>query len=83
MYTITIHRTAQRALGRIPQPDYGRIVTAIQALATEPRPAGCMKLTGREAWRIRVGNYRVIYEIDDVPRIVMIVDVGHRRDIYR
>ncbi len=83
MYSISIHRGAQRALGRIHQLDYIRIVTAINALAANPRPPGCVKLTGREAWRIRVGTYRVIYEIDDEARIVTIVDVGHRRDIYR
>ncbi len=83
MYTIRITRQAQRALGRIHQLEYIRIVTAINALAANPRPQGCVKLTGRDAWRIRVGTYRVIYEIDDGPRIVTIVDVGHRRDIYR
>ncbi len=83
MYTITIMRPAQRALTRIANPDYNRLVAAIQALVTNPRPPGCAKLTGRDAWRIRVGTYRVIYEIDDGPRIVTIVDVGHRRDIYR
>ena len=76
MYTISITRAAQRALGRIHHLDYIRIVTAIQALAANPRPPGCVKLTGREGWRIRVGTYRVIYEIDDEPRIVMIVDVA-------
>ncbi len=83
MYTVSIARAAQRALARITNPDYTRLVAAIQALATNPRPPSCAKLTGRDAWRIRVGTYRVIYEIDDGPRIVTIVDVGHRRDIYR
>ncbi len=83
MYTVSIARAAQRALARIANPDYNRLVAAIQSLATNPRPPGCAKLTGREAWRIRVGTYRVIYEIDDGPRIVTVIDVGHRRDIYR
>jgi mRNA interferase RelE/StbE len=53
------------------------------ALRENPRPAKCLKLTGREGWRIRVRNYRVIYKIDDSEKLVTILHVGHRRDIYR
>ena len=56
---------------------------AIKALAKVPRPPGCKKLSGREAWRIRVGNYRIIYEIDDKESTVLIVIIRHRREIYR
>lgn len=52
-------------------------------LATNPRPSGCQKLSGREAWRVRVGDNRVVYEIDDPARRVLVVHIGHRRDVYR
>ena len=81
--TVQILRRAQRALSALPQRDFERIRDAIFALADDPRPPGCAKLSGREAWRIRVGQYRVIYEIDDANRIVTVLDIGHRRDVYR
>jgi len=52
-------------------------------LAVEPRPAGCKKLSGREGWRIRIGDYRVLYEIREEVLVILVVDVGHRREIYR
>lgn len=82
-YQIRILRRAQKALARLPKPDYERVRDAIMALSNDPRPPGCKKLTGREGWRIRVGQYRVLYEIADDVCIVTVVDVGHRRDIYR
>jgi mRNA interferase RelE/StbE len=60
-----------------------KIAAAIDALATEPRPHGGKKLAGREGWRLRVGDYRAVYEIDDAGKKVTILDVGHRREIYR
>jgi mRNA interferase RelE/StbE len=82
-YAVLIERRAQRALAKIAQPRRDRIIAAIQRLGDEPRPAGVKKLSGREAWRIRVGAYRVLYEIRDSQLIVLIVDVGHRRGSYR
>ena len=82
-YNIEILRRAQRALVRLPHKEYERIRDAISALAENPRPSGSKKLAGRSGWRIRIGHYRVIYEIEDVIRIVTILHVGHRRDIYR
>lgn len=61
---------------------YPRVRDAIRDLANTPRPPGCKKLVGRDGWRIRVGDYRVIYEIDDSTRIVTVVHIGHRRDVY-
>ena len=81
-YQVDILRRAQKALARLPRQDYERVRDAISVLAEDPRPAGCRKLTGREGWRIRVGPYRVIYEIGDVVRVVTVLDIGHRRDIY-
>ncbi|MEN3000905.1 MAG: type II toxin-antitoxin system RelE/ParE family toxin [Armatimonadota bacterium] len=82
-YTVQILPRAQRQLAKLPAEVYERVRDALRALAEEPRPHGCLKLTGREGWRIRVGNYRVIYEIDDTNRTVTILDIGHRRDVYR
>jgi mRNA interferase RelE/StbE len=69
--------------GPIPQPYRDRIIAAVRNLAEEPMPSGVKKLTGREAWRIRVGDYRIIYEIQDQALIVLVVSIGHRRDIYQ
>lgn len=82
-YTVQILPRAQRQLAKLPAEVYEHVRDALRALAEEPRPHGCLKLTGREGWRIRVGNYRVIYEIDDTNRTVTILDIGHRRDVYR
>ena len=82
-YAIAILRRAQRELQRLPHEDYERVREAIRALAQNPRPTGCLALTGRAGWRIRVGNYRVIYEINDVQHTVTILHIGHRRDVYR
>ncbi|WP_254052960.1 type II toxin-antitoxin system RelE/ParE family toxin [Microcystis sp. MC19] len=65
------------------QDSYQKVRDGIRALADNPRPAGCLKLTGREGWRIRIGVYRVIYAIDDSAKKVIILDIGHRKDIYR
>ncbi len=82
-YSIRILRRAQKALARLPKRDYERVRDAIRALAENPRPPGARKLRDREGWRIRVGVYRVIYEIDDANRAVTVLDIGHRGDIYR
>jgi mRNA interferase RelE/StbE len=82
-YDVLILRRAQKELQRLPDEAYMRVRDAIRLLADDPRPPECRKLTGREGWRIRVGEYRVIYEIDDVRKSVTILHVGHRRDVYR
>jgi mRNA interferase RelE/StbE len=82
-YSISILRRAQKSLGKLPRSNYEKVRDAIANLADNPRPIGCKKLTGRSAWRIRVGVYRVIYEIEDRQLIVTVIDIGHRRDIYR
>ncbi|MCH8225235.1 MAG: type II toxin-antitoxin system RelE/ParE family toxin [Chloroflexi bacterium] len=80
-YTVSILRRAQRELARLPAEDYSRVRDAILGLAQEPRPTGCLRLTGRDGWRIRVGVYRVIFEIDDAQQAVTVLHVGHRRDV--
>ena len=82
-YQVSILRRAQKSLADLPGKDYQRVRNSIRNLGEEPRPSGCSKLSGRSGWRIRIGNYRVIYEIDDQERVVTVLDVGHRRDIYR
>jgi mRNA interferase RelE/StbE len=82
-YSVFIQKSAHRALSRIQVRDQNRIIEAIRALGKSPRPIGSKKLSGRDAWRIRIGDYRVIYEIEDKKLIVMIVAIGHRRDVYR
>ncbi|MBN2294250.1 MAG: type II toxin-antitoxin system RelE/ParE family toxin [Pirellulales bacterium] len=81
-FEIKILRSAQRSLSRIQSQDRERIIETIRALAGEPRPHGCIKLSGRDAWRIRIGNYRVIYEIHDNNLVILIVAIGHRREVY-
>ena len=82
-YALLIERRAQRSLSRIAVQDRERISDAIRRLAEEPRPHGVKKLSGRDAWRIRVGDYRILYEIQDERLLILVIDVGHRREIYR
>lgn len=82
-YTISIKRSAQKSLGKISQNHRGLIVDKVRTLSENPRPQGSKKLSGRDAWRIRIGDYRVIYEINDNQLVVLVVTVGHRREVYR
>jgi mRNA interferase RelE/StbE len=81
-YEVLIIRRAQKELANLPKADYERVRDALAALAENPRPAGCKKLVGREGWRIRSGDYRTIYEIDDAQQKVIVLHIGHRRDVY-
>ena len=81
-YEVLILRRAQKQLTNLPKQNYARVKELIIELGANPRPSGCKKLTGREGWRARSGDYRVIYEIDDGQRRVTILDIGHRKDIY-
>lgn len=82
-YSVFILRRAQKELSQLPIEVYERVKEVIINLDENPRPSGCKKLTAREGWRIQVGDYRVIYEIDDKAKKVVILHVGHRRDVYR
>jgi len=82
-YALTILKRAQKELASLPKEDYQRVRGAIVKLADTPRPAGTLKMTGRPAWRIRVGDYRVIYEIDDDKAVISVIHIGHRSDVYR
>jgi len=81
-YSVSILPRAQKELGQVESPTFERVCDAIRALGSGPRPPGCRKLVNREGWRIRVGDYRVIYGIDDTAHAVLVLHVGHRRDIY-
>ena len=84
MYEVLIERTAERDLKSLPTTLFHRIVPRIKALAETPRPSGCHKLAGsKNDWRIRIGDFRVVYEIDDSRKRVRIFRVRHRREVYR
>ncbi len=84
MYRVLLERGAERDLSRISSKIHDRVLAAIQALANNPRPPGCRKLAGgRNDWRVRVGDYRVVYEIADQIRVVRVNRVRHRRELYR
>jgi mRNA interferase RelE/StbE len=80
-YQVLIVRSAQQSLASLSKTNFERVRDAMLALSQNPRPPGCKKLTDRDGWRIRVGDYRVIYEIDDPGRTVTVLQVGHRSDI--
>ena len=84
-YRLVIKTSAAKELEKVePRTLRRRLVAAVEGLATEPRPAGCEKLAGAlEAYRIRQGDYRAVYAIDDKARIVTVVKIGHRREVYR
>ncbi|MBK6767609.1 MAG: type II toxin-antitoxin system RelE/ParE family toxin [Ardenticatenales bacterium] len=82
-YKLQIKPSAAKELEGLPIDDRRRIVERIAALAAEPRPAGCEKLSGLDKYRVRQGSYRVLYAIDDAAYSVTVVKVGHRRDVYR
>jgi mRNA interferase RelE/StbE len=82
-YSVAIKRSAERELRRIPRQDLRRVVTRIQGLAREPRPPGCEKMSGEERYRVRQGDCRIVYAVDDEARIVEVVKIGHRREVYR
>ena len=83
MYEIIIERRAERDIKRLSELDFNRIVPRIRALAKDPRPSGCRKITGsKNDWRIRIGDYRVIYTIYDKTKVVELMRVRHRREAY-
>ncbi len=83
-YRLQIKRSAEVDLRRLAEPIFTRVNERILALRDDPRPTGVRKLQGQqEGWRIRVGDYRVLYLIDDTARLITIVRVRHRRDVYR
>lgn len=83
-YSIELKPSADKALQRLPVTAQRKLVMAIERLADDPRPAGCVKLAGDEnLWRIREGDYRIVYEIHESRLVVLVVRVAHRKDVYR
>ena len=82
-YRLRIKPSAVKELEAVTLKDRKRLVARIRRLAKEPRPQGCEKLSGHEKYRVRQGDYRILYSIDDAESAVLIVKVGHRRDVYR
>ncbi len=82
-YSVLFRKSVRRDLGPVPEKDVKRIMDRIQSLADDPRPPGCEKLSARERYRVRQGDYRIVYSIQDDERTVWIVKIGHRRDVYR
>ncbi len=82
-YKIAIKKSAAKELEDIPKKDLQKIIKRIQALAQNPRPQGAQKLSGQQHFRVRQGDYRIVYSVNDKDLIVDIVKIGHRREIYR
>ena len=82
-YTIVILPKAEKEIDRLPAHYADKIDDTIESLGAQPRPHNCKKLKDRQGWRVRVGDYRVIYEIDDAEKIVRVVAVRHRSEAYR
>ena len=82
-YSLRVKKSAEKELRSVPTTDLPRIVRRIHALATEPRPHGSEKLSGEDNYRVRQGDWRIVYSIDDTAQMIEIVKIGHRRDVYR
>jgi mRNA interferase RelE/StbE len=83
VYRVDLSRRAEKDLDRLPARGATRVIAALRELATEPRPRSASKLVAVEGYRIRVGEYRIIYDVDDVTRVVTVYRVRHRREAYR
>ena len=83
MYKIELTRKAQRALDRLPEDDFNAVLGTVKDLANTPRPRGVEKIKSAGLWRVRQGDYRIVYSIDDGQKMITILRIGHRREIYR
>jgi len=82
-YKIEIKESAVKELNSIPKKDLKKIVQKIRSLSDNPRPNGCVKLSGRERYRIRQGDYRILYSIENEILVVYVMKIGHRKEVYR
>jgi len=82
-YKLLIKPSAVKEIEALPVKDRRRIVMRIRALATDPRPSGCEKLSGKELYRVRQGHFRILYSISDSDSTLIVFKVGHRREVYR
>jgi mRNA interferase RelE/StbE len=82
-FQVILPKSVQKELNRLPDDMASRVLARLAGLETNPRPQDVKKLKGRDAWRIRVGDYRVIYEVRDRVLQIIVIRIGHRREIYR
>jgi mRNA interferase RelE/StbE len=82
-YEVRLHPSAARAYRRLQGPLRERIAAAVDGLAADQRPEGVVKLAGRDDYRVRVGDYRIAYAVDDDERLVLVARIAHRREVYR
>ena len=82
-YKILMKPSAVKEIETLPQRDRRRIVGRIQGLSSDPRPPGCEKLSGLDKYRVRQGVYRVVYSVDNEELSILVVKVGHRKEVYR
>jgi mRNA interferase RelE/StbE len=82
-YKILIKSSAAKELAKLPKKDIQRISSKIKSLSVDPRPHGCEKLSTQERYRIRQGNYRIVYSIEDDKLIVFVIKIAHRSEVYK
>ena len=82
-YRLTLRQSAVKELESLPRRDLARVMSRIKVLADNPRPPAGEKLSSQERYRIRQGDYRILYEVDDSQQVVTVVKIGHRREVYR
>ena len=83
MHEVLLERRAERDLKKLSKETFYRIIPKIKVLSENPKPAGCRKITGsKNDWRIRIGDYRIIYEIDEKEKAVKVMRIRHRREVY-
>jgi mRNA interferase RelE/StbE len=82
-YKVYFRESVEKDFSSIPKKDLAKILNRIKALANNPRPSGCEKLTGQERYRVRQGRYRIVYSVQDEILTIWIVKIGNRKDIYR
>ena len=83
LYLVKLKRSAEKELEHLPEKIHDRIVAALIALKNNPLPVGAKKLHGREGYRIRVGDYRILYVVDDSKQKIEVFSVAHRREVYK
>ena len=83
MYKIELRRKAKSSLDKLPKDDFDAVLDAVKGLGNTPRPKGVEKIKSAGLWRIRQGDYRIVYSIDDSQKSVTVLRIGHRREIYR
>ena len=83
MYEVELRRNVIKSLDKLDNSERSRIISTLQGLEQIPRPKGIEKIRGTELWRVREGNYRLVYHINDKYKIITVVRIGHRSDVYR